>query len=107
MAENATPTFQVPEKAQILLENYCYECHESGLAKGGVEFDSLADLGQGERLDLFNLALEHVFSGEMPPKDADQPREKDRQELMAWLWGELMRFSSSRGATGVVNFSAW
>ena len=82
-------TFEVPEPALILLENYCYECHESGLEKGGVKFDGLGELSQGERLDLFNLAAEHVYSGEMPPRKADQPSEEERQQLFVWMKGEL------------------
>jgi len=88
-AEGGEAKFAVPEKAEALLENYCYECHESGIAKGGVKFDNLAALNHGERLDLLNLAVEHVYSGEMPPKKADRPSEEERQELIAWFTGVL------------------
>ncbi len=95
-AEPNNYQFKVPKKAEVLLENYCYECHDSSLAKGGVKFDSLTELNQGERLDLFNLALEHVYSGEMPPKKGDQPTEIEREELIAWIWGELKIFNASK-----------
>lgn len=88
--------FKVPPRAADLLDYYCYECHDSGTQKGDVRLDHLDTLGRGERLDLLNMALEHVFSGEMPPKKADQPEAKERDELTAWLRDELELFNASK-----------
>jgi len=88
--------FKVSKKAGDLLAYYCYECHDSGLQKGDVRLDDLESLAQGERLDLLNVALEHVFSGEMPPKKADQPTRKERDDLAAWIWSELKIFNASK-----------
>ena len=88
--------FKVPEHAEDLLAIYCYECHEDGRAKGEVRFDHLESLSRQARLDLLNNALEQVFSGEMPPKKADQPTEAERDELAGWIWGELKIFNASK-----------
>jgi hypothetical protein len=86
----------VPKKVDDLFAFYCYDCHDSGSQKGNIRFDSLSSMKQGERLDLLNLALEHVYSGEMPPRKADQPTEKERDELAAWIWSELKNFNASK-----------
>lgn len=88
--------FKVPEHAGELLEFYCYDCHDAGLKKGGIRFDNLEELSQGQRLDLMNNALEQVYSGEMPPKKGDQPDDEERQKLMEWIWGELKIFNASK-----------
>lgn len=87
--------FKVPARADDLMGFYCYECHDSGTQKGEVRLDNLAELGNGERLDLLNMALEHVFSGEMPPRKADQPKEEERELLARWMWGELKVFNAA------------
>lgn len=88
--------FKVPPNTEKLLDSYCYECHDSGLKKGGVQLDSLGELSQGQRLDLLNNALEQVFSGEMPPKKGDQPTAIERDALLEWIWGELKSFNASK-----------
>ena len=88
--------FKVPEKSTALLEMYCFECHEAGIKKGGIRLDNLEDLGQQARLDLLNQALEHTFSGEMPPKKADQPTADEREELLVWIWNELKSHNASK-----------
>ncbi len=95
-AEPASNSFKVPEKTADLLETYCFECHEAGIKKGDIRLDNLEELGQQERLDLLNQALEHTFSGEMPPKKADQPSAEERNALVEWMWGELKIFNASK-----------
>lgn len=88
--------FKVPDKVDDLLGFYCYECHDSATKKGNVQLDELASLKLGERLDILNMALEHVFSGEMPPKKADQPTSAERDEIAGWIWSELKIFNASK-----------
>ncbi len=95
-AETANKSFNVPEKTTDLLERYCFECHEAGIKKGGIRLDNLEELGQQARLDLLNQALEHTFSGEMPPKKEDQPSAEERNALVEWMWGELKIFNASK-----------
>ncbi|QTN31536.1 DUF1588 domain-containing protein [Akkermansiaceae bacterium] len=96
VADAAHYEFRIPAKMADLLDFNCYECHDSGTKKGGIQLDNLAGLGQQERLDLLNNVLEQVYSGEMPPKKADQPTETERDELAAWIWGELKIFNASK-----------
>jgi hypothetical protein len=95
-AEKLDDVFRVPAQIDELLDYYCFECHDSATQKGKVRLDGLTSLKQGERLDLLNMALEHVFSGEMPPKKADQPKPGERKQLSEWLWRELKVFNASK-----------
>ena len=88
--------FKVPKQMDDLLHFHCYDCHDSGTQKGDVRLDNLAELGNGERLDILNVALEHVFSGEMPPKKKDQPKPEERDQLAEWMWGELKIYNASK-----------
>lgn len=85
----ANRPFKVPEQAEMLLERYCYECHEDGMAKGNIRFDDLESLTHGQRIDLLNNSLEQVFSGEMPAKKGEQPSSDDREKLIKWFRSEL------------------
>jgi hypothetical protein len=81
--------FKVPPNAENLLAKFCYDCHDEDVAKGDIQLDQLESLNSLARLDLLNNALEQVYSGEMPSKKGKQPTEKERQELVDWIWGEL------------------
>ena len=88
--------FKVSKEAGDLLSAYCYDCHDNVSKKGDVRLDNLESLNKGERLDLLNMALEHAYSGEMPPKKADQPTEKEREQLVQWIKKELNVFKASK-----------
>lgn len=88
--------FKIPKQAEALLETYCWDCHDSGTQKGKIQLDHLEELGQQARLDLLNQALEHTFSGEMPPKKEDQPTTAEREILVDWMWSELQAFNASK-----------
>ena len=95
-ALEASDDLLIPDQIDELLDLYCYECHDSGLKKGDVALDELGSLNTGKRLDVLNQALEHAFSGEMPPKDADQPSEEERGQLVEWIWRELKSHNASK-----------
>ncbi len=102
MGEETTKTlvsdydFKVPPHAKELLDFNCFECHDDDRKKGDVQLDNLEDLSQPARLELLNKVLEQVYSGEMPPRKADQPTEKERDALAGWVLGELKIFNASK-----------
>lgn len=93
---NADIDFRVPTEVESLMRSYCFECHEDNSSEGGVRFDNLAALENPARLELLNRALEHTFSGEMPPSESDQPTIAERDALVEWLWNELKKFDDVR-----------
>ncbi len=86
----------VPDDVQTVLASHCLACHRGDEPEGEVRFDSLADLQLDVRLELLNKVQEQLYFRQMPPLDADQPREADRERLVAWLSAELARFNASK-----------
>ena len=92
-----TAELHVPEKTDVLLDQYCYSCHEDGTEKGDVRLDNLAELPLDARLDLMNRMQEQVYLGQMPPKKKkSQPDADERKALVDWVAGELGKHNASR-----------
>ena len=69
------------EPATTLLKTYCFECHGEGMQEGGLDLQVF--LGK-ETFDA-TLLFEHLITEKMPPRDAAQPSEKERAQLLRWL----------------------
>lgn len=91
----ATP-FAVPKDVQAVLASRCMECHDDGSAEGEVRFDALTQLNLEERLELLNRAQDQLFTGLMPPEDAEQPTGDERTLLAGWLRNELRLHNASK-----------
>ena len=65
-------------------------------AEGNVRFDTLSKLSNDDRLELLNKAQEQLYFGLMPPEDAEQPSDAERELLLGWLSGELNKFGASK-----------
>jgi len=87
----------MPEKIEYLLEDHCWKCHDHGTQKGDVRLDNLAELTLEARLDLLNRVQEQTHFGQMPPKDEKtRPSTEEREDLLAWISGELDSYDASR-----------
>lgn len=80
---NASSSFETDVKP--LLEKYCSDCHSGGKeAKGEVDLSTLTSTNFAERFEDWESAIERVKAHEMPPEDAPQPTEVERQILTTW-----------------------
>lgn len=53
---------------------HCYECHDAGTHKGGLDLDALPrDLGDEAAMAKWVRLFDRVTSGEMPPQDRERP----------------------------------
>jgi hypothetical protein len=95
-------------KPKVVIEdflvNYCLDCHDSATAKGEREFESLnLPLENLQDLILAQEIIDQVTLKEMPPKQKDQPTDKERLQLLKALRGEVTtardRFESNGGKT--------
>lgn len=80
-----TPEQDFPAVREILTK-YCYECHSSKKAEGGLNlerFDSFA-AAQKEK-PLWEGVQGRFFPREMPPEGAPQPNDRERDQLRNWL----------------------
>jgi hypothetical protein len=83
-ARGAAPDFTGEVKP--LLENYCFKCHGNGKKKGGLALDTfLAAPTAAEHEKDWSKVLENLRTGDMPPDDARQPTDEQREKLMKWI----------------------
>lgn len=90
------PPFKVREEMDILLDQYCYSCHDEDRQKGDIRLDQLESLSHRSRLDLLNKMQEQLFFSEMPPrKKKSQPTDPERKQMVAWIAAELKKYDAS------------
>ncbi|MEX0671595.1 MAG: DUF1587 domain-containing protein, partial [Pirellulales bacterium] len=72
--------------ARPLFARYCIDCHSGDAAEGEVDLAALHDLAALQAAPkLVQRVAEMVESGQMPPPEAEQPTEAERQAVDAWL----------------------
>ncbi|MEZ6056799.1 MAG: DUF1592 domain-containing protein [Planctomycetaceae bacterium] len=72
-------------------ETHCIECHGPEKSKGKLTLHTLdGDLTSGLELDKWELILDKLESGEMPPEDQPQPSETSRQAVGKWIKARLL-----------------
>lgn len=65
---------------QAIIANNCGDCHQLGKHKGGIKFDTEADLSRNS-----GAALDSILSGQMPPRDKQWKNSPEGQALIAYL----------------------
>lgn len=92
----AEDPIRIPKSIVLVLEKSCTGCHEGESAEGDVRLDEIDKLALPKQLDVLNRAQDQLFFGLMPPEDAEQPGNKERQTLANWLRTELRKHNASR-----------
>ena len=90
LAEAAAPTArdagEFESKVKPFFEKNCIACHGPEKSKGKITLHTLdGDLAAGQELERWELILEMLENGEMPPEDEPQPSEADRQAVAKWI----------------------
>src|SRR5215203_2213754 len=85
------------QKAQPLLQKYCYECHGPTKQKAQLRYDQIAGYRIEDRL-LWANVHEKVTDGGMPPEDHPQPTDAERRQLLSWI---EQTAAAARKANGV------
>ena len=69
-----------------LLKKYCAACHSGGQAKGGVAFDTYADLAAVRRNpQQWDNVHDQLDGHLMPPTGKPQPAVHERKKLIDWI----------------------
>jgi hypothetical protein len=73
-----------------LVKHFCVECHNSKSSEAGVDFDQLLteDAFVNDYRDWQN-AVEQLQQKRMPPEDAEQPTNEQRQQLQKWIGEQI------------------
>ena len=79
------------ERIEPMLFDYCFDCHDGAKPKAGLDLEGLPFNPE----DPVNFALwqqvhDRVHHHEMPPKEKDQPTDKERQALLSYLKTDLL-----------------
>ncbi len=84
-AESPAPLFE--RDVLPLLREYCYDCHDEGTRKSGLNLEQFGDLAAtlGHRT-IWAGVLEKVESRQMPPPlDEFQPTDEERRRMINWI----------------------
>ena len=92
------------KEVEPLLQKYCVSCHGPDKAKAQVRIDALTGDFKPEELGQWNLVVEMLEHGDMPPKKAvAQPTEEERLHLTSWLSAAINQAKlSQRDMNGMV-----
>ncbi len=78
------------DAAVPLLARYCHSCHAGDVLEGDVDLSSAGQVpAMRAAIRHWQRAAEVVADGQMPPQDAEQPSDAEREEIAAWLAGFL------------------
>jgi len=70
----------------------CYVCHSAQLKSGGVNLEAYQTAASvTQEREKWELILEKLRTGEMPPKPRPRPNEAELKTVIAWIEGEFAR----------------
>ncbi len=79
----AVPKVEFPEKHRAIFKAHCLDCHDSETREGKVDLETLPfRITTIEQAELWQKVLGAMNSGEMPPKDSEQPGNKEKADFL-------------------------
>ena len=85
------------DQIKPIIENYCYKCHGQEKQKGDMRFDNIDwDMVNGFDAEKWNMMLNEINLGEMPPSDELQLSEDDRRILVDWITENLDKAAEAK-----------
>lgn len=93
---------EVPANIVSFLSKHCLECHDTANKSGNLDLSEASfQLSQPATKQQWIQIHDRIRAGEMPPKDATQPSEKDKSQILELLNTELLKFETKqRDANG-------
>lgn len=79
----------VPATLQPFLKQHCYECHDTDVAKGGLDLTTLSYGGDPRAHERWVRAFDRVAAGEMPPAKKPKPEAATAKAFLATLEKDL------------------
>lgn len=93
----AETTLDYARDVRPVLEEFCFRCHGPDKQKGEIQLDTMdPDLLGGGDADLWDLVLDILQAGEMPPKDEPQLGDAERRAVQDWIAGALEEAAAAR-----------
>ncbi|MEZ6123931.1 MAG: DUF1592 domain-containing protein [Planctomycetaceae bacterium] len=86
-----------------MVRSHCLDCHQGPEAEAGLDLASVSVSISDQNSDVWVKIHDRVSAGEMPPKGADQPGDRERAAFVETLRTELMqRLTQQHGEFGRV-----
>ena len=79
------PALAGPRAWKPVLSNYCFDCHDSDSAKGGIDLERALARPLPERVDLWEKAVRQLQMRLMPPIGKRRPSEAEYASLVSSL----------------------
>ncbi|MDA0375638.1 MAG: DUF1592 domain-containing protein, partial [Planctomycetota bacterium] len=93
----AAATLDYARDVRPVLEEFCFRCHGPDKQKGEIRFDTMSpDLLGGGDADTWDLVLDILQTGEMPPKDEPQLGDAERRAVQDWIAASLEEAAAAR-----------
>jgi hypothetical protein len=93
----------VPTPVSGFMQAYCINCHGEKKQKGDFRVDTLQLSVTAADAENWQLVLDNLHLGEMPPEDEKQPSAAEVEKVTSWIQSELSRATSAlKGAGGEV-----
>ncbi len=93
----------VPAPVSGFMQTYCINCHGEKKQKGDFRVDKLQVSTTAADAENWQLVLDNLHLGEMPPKDEKQPSAAEIEKITTWIQSELSRATTAlKGAGGEV-----
>ncbi|MGB6219563.1 DUF1592 domain-containing protein [Haloferula sp.] len=84
---SASMGFAATEAADLpaLLDEYCIDCHDGGLKRGGLDLEAIAEDGLGDHTEIWEKVIRRMGARQMPPPDEFRPDEETYNASLAAL----------------------
>lgn len=93
----------VDPQVTALFQTYCLKCHGPEKQKGDFRVDQLRVSQTPADAEYWQLVLDNLHLGEMPPEKQKQPTTAERERAIVWIEAELKRAARMlKGHTGEV-----
>ena len=99
LADTASKSYQT--EIRPYLAKYCFQCHGPDQQKADLRLDQLdPDMLHGSDTDMWQEVLDLTNVSEMPPEEARQPTDEERQAMVSALTEALRAAMQSRRSSG-------
>ncbi|MCB1062276.1 MAG: DUF1592 domain-containing protein [Verrucomicrobiae bacterium] len=93
----------LPETFTTFFNTYCIDCHDTETAKGDFHIDFLKEVETPTDAEYWQLTLDNLHLGEMPPEKKKQPSAAEIEAITTWIEDRLAGAATKlRGHTGEV-----
>ena len=74
-----------PSLVQRLITEYCADCHDAEMKKGGLDLASISSLAVDTHPEIWEKAVRRLQARQMPPAEKKRPDESTYQEILSEL----------------------